>query len=150
MFLRKDIKKVKTGNQIVPFCNDCNSQDIETIQVCRKCGSHNTKVDWTDDRSAKSIYEDKEIHVYRCDRCGKEFDGFKTDNFITYTDCGEFVPYKPEYDYGASGTNYSLDIDLCKECKKLIVDRLNKELDEVAKREHVMEIVEEVITDGGK
>ena len=42
MFLRKEIRKIKTNNfRQVSFCKDCNSNEIETIQTCKKCGSHN-------------------------------------------------------------------------------------------------------------
>ena len=145
MFLRKNTKKIKTGTQVVPFCNVCNSQNIETIQVCKECGSHNIKVDWMDDRSAKSVYAEKETYVYKCDCCGKEFDGFVIDNIISYNNCGEFVPYKSSDDYGNCGTHYDLNKDLCNDCKQKIVDKLNKELDNVAKREHVLEILEELL-----
>lgn len=150
MFLRKDKKKIEKGTQLVPFCNSCNSQDIKTIQYCKKCGSHDIKSDWTDDRSSKKVYTEVETYVYKCDCCGKEFDGFKVDNIISYNDYGEFVPYKATDDYGDCGTHYDLNKDLCIECKHKITDKLNKEIGNISKREHVLEILEEVITNEGK
>lgn len=150
MFLRKDIKKVKVGTVLVPFCKDCDSNEVETIQTCKRCGSHNITADWQDDRSTKIEYAEKETYVYKCDCCGKEFNGFVVDNIISYNDWGEFVPYKSTDDYGDTGIHYNLDKDLCNECKQVIVDKLNKELDSISKKEHVMEILEEVISNDRK
>lgn len=152
MFLRKDIKKVKTGTVLVPFCKDCDSNEVETIQTCKKCGSHNITVDWQDDRSTKIEYAEKETYVYKCDCCGKEFDGFVIDDIISYNDYGEFVPYKSSFDdYGGNGIHYNLNKDLCNKCKQIIVDKLNKEIECISKEEHVIETLDNILkTKGGK
>ena len=72
MYLGKSIEKVAGSVQLVPFCSDCNSQNIETIQTCKCCGSHNITTDWFDDRSRKQTYEDCNVYIYKCDGCGKE------------------------------------------------------------------------------
>lgn len=139
MFLKKEIKKYSTGIQLVPFCEDCESQDIETIQTCRKCGSHNIKSDWFDERSQKPKYEEKEVYIYKCDRCGKEFDGFETSNVISYCD-GEFVPYKVD----DAEQEVSLDKDLCRDCMEVVVSELHKELYNLISTEHILNVAENV------
>ena len=139
LFLKKEIKKYSTGIQLVPFCEDCESQDIETIQTCRKCGSHNIKSDWFDERSQKPKYEEKEVYIYKCDRCGKEFDGFETSNVISYCD-GEFVPYKVD----DAEQEVSLDKDLCRDCMEVVVSELHKELYNLISTEHILNVAENV------
>ena len=147
MFLRKDIKKVETGKVLVPFCKNCNSQNIKTIRICKDCGSHNVTSDWMDERSTKTEYAEKEIYVFKCDCCNKEFNGFTIDKFISYNECGEFVPFRATDDHGNDvGTSFDLEMDLCEECKLVIVDKLNRELDNISRKEHVSSILEEVIT----
>ena len=37
MFLRKEVKRIKTGSyRQVSFCKDCDSDEIETIQTCKR------------------------------------------------------------------------------------------------------------------
>lgn len=147
MFLRKDIVKVKTGNIVVPFCKDCNSQEIETIQICKKCGSHNITADWMDDRSIKQEYAEKEVHIYKCDCCGKEFDGFKTDKFISYSE-GEFIcgkyDYNEDYDYEYP-ENWNLEDDLCNNCKQKLVDELNYEVSKIINIKHIDETYKRIL-----
>lgn len=70
-----------------------------------------------DERSAKQLYNEKEVYVYKCDCCGKQFDGFKVDNIISLN-YGEFVPYKSLDDYGNDcGIHFELDEDLCEDCQ---------------------------------
>lgn len=77
MFLRKETEKVKSGSyEIVPFCNDCSSYNIETIRTCKDCGSHNIKypknildINQEDTRGFKLVYKDKDIYYYKCDIC---------------------------------------------------------------------------------
>lgn len=144
MFLRKEVKKVKTGTtQVVPFCKDCDSQNIETIQTCKDCGSHDITSDWMDERSVKHVYEDKTFYVYKCDNCGKEFDGLEIDRFITFLD-GVFEPFKYE-DEDCENKLYLLDMDLCLDCKKKIAMKLNKEINNILQTKHVKDTVNKVI-----
>lgn len=139
MFLEKRLEKQKVGVRLVPFCIDCESQDIETIQTCKKCGSHNIKADWLDERSQKTEYEDVEVYIYKCDRCGKEFNGFNTSNIISYCD-GEFVPYKVD----DAEQEVSLDKDLCRDCMEVVVSELHKELYNLISTEHILNVAEKI------
>ena len=137
MFLEKRLEKQKVGTQLVPFCEDCESQDIETVQTCKKCGSHNIKSDWFDERSQKPKYEEREVYIYKCDRCNKEFNGFETPNIISYCD-GEFVPYKVD----DAEKEVSLDKDLCRDCMNDIVSKLHRELYNIISTEHILGVVD--------
>lgn len=144
MFLRKEVKRVKTGSyKQVSFCKDCDSDEIETIQTCKKCGSHNighpsfySMID-NDTRGLKPIYEDKEFYVYKCDNCGKEFDGLQVPNIISFS-YDEFVPYKVETEDQYESEIYTLPKDLCDDCKKLLVSKLNKQLEEITNKDNVL------------
>ena len=130
MYLRYELIKKQVGTRLVPFCKDCNSQEIETIQTCKKCGSHNITADWCDERSQKHEYKEEIIKLYKCDKCGKEFDGKKIDNFISYSS-GEFCNFhipQEELDYDIDNKVYCLQKDLCAECKQKICDTLNSKL----------------------
>lgn len=143
MFLRKEVKRVKTGSyKQVSFCKDCDSDEIETIQTCKKCGSHNighpsfySMID-NDTRGLKPIYEDKEFYVYKCDKCGKEFGKYidlLKSNIISYA-YGEFI-------YGAvedSEKVIPLNEDLCEDCINKLIYKLNKQLDEVTEQENIL------------
>ena len=137
MFLRNEIKQKQVGELLVPFCKDCNSQDIETIQICKKCGSHNITSDWTDKRSTRPEFKEYELHIYKCDKCGKEFDMLSSDKFIHFD--GEFYPFKGnEEEYPEEVKNYTLDLDLCINCKEKLVSILNKKLNKFISKENVL------------
>lgn len=140
MFIEKRIKKIKGNVQVVPFCQDCDSQDIETVRTCKKCGSYNITVDWMDERSAKQLYNEKEVYVYKCDRCGKEFEGQEVLNTISYCD-GEFKPYKSEFNEGFKCINYHIGRDLCEDCKQIVTDILNTELLHTLQEDHIETII---------
>lgn len=144
MFLRKEIKTIKTNSyKRVPFCKDCNSNDVEVIQTCKKCGSHNigypSFIDLCskDNRGMIPIYEDKELYIYKCDKCGKEFDGLNEPNIISYG-YDEFVLYKMDDD---DCKIYTLSKDLCNDCKKLLVNKLNRQLEEIIDKDNVLNIL---------
>jgi hypothetical protein len=140
MFIGKELRSVKTGKQIlVPFCNECNSQNIETIQVCRNCGSHNIKVDWQDDRSIKDEYEDRCAYIYKCDSCGEEYDGLQHANVISYS-TGEFISGESEY----SEKKYSMKRDLCPKCTKMLINTLNARIEEIIDEDNVMNIADNI------
>ncbi|WP_304393428.1 hypothetical protein [uncultured Clostridium sp.] len=142
MFLRKDIKQIQKGTLLVPFCKSCNSQNIETIQVCKDCGSHNVTSDWTDKRSQRLEFAELEVSIYKCDKCGKEYESRIDDNTISYD--GEFNPYScHDDDYGNYGyTNYNLSVDLCKDCKQKIVDKLNAKISKITSDSYIRELTE--------
>lgn len=146
MFLRKEIRKVKTNNfRQVSFCKDCNSNEIETIQTCKKCGSHNIGFpSFTDlcnvdeKRGIIPIYENKEFYIYTCDNCGKEFNGLEISNIISYG-YDEFLPYNTNNtDY----KTYTLPKDLCDDCKKALIDKLNKQLEEITNKDNVLNMLD--------
>lgn len=141
MFLRKEEKEIETGSvYIVPYCKYCDSQNIETKYICKDCGSNDIKVPtlFDDDKKAiKHRTEKKTVYIYKCDNCGDEFNAFtESQTEISYL-YGEFVPYKDDED----GKTYSLGRDLCNNCIKEIVDKLNKELDDITDKEHVNKVI---------
>ena len=140
MYLRDEVVNVKVGTRLVPFCKDCNSQEIETIQTCKKCGSHNITANWNDERSQRIEYKQEVRKIYKCDKCGKEFDGMKIDNFISY-DCGEFCNYhisEDELEYDTDNKVYCLQKDLCAECKQHICDSLNIQLRQLTHSDNIL------------
>lgn len=141
MFIERKIKSFATGTKIVPFCKECNSQNIETIQTCKNCGSHNITADWYDERSQRLEFAEVEVSIYKCDKCGKEYESKIDDNIISYD--GEFNPFgcsqSDEYcinDY----MNYNLCVDLCKECKQKIVNMLNAKISRITSDSYVREL----------
>ena len=143
MFLRKEVKRIKTGSYtLIPFCKDCDSEDIEIIKTCKHCGSHNignpTTFDLLSDdkKGVKPVYEDKNYYVYKCDKCGKEFGKYidlLKSNIISYA-YGEFI-------YGAvedSEKVIPLNEDLCEDCINKLISKLNKQLNEVTEQENVL------------
>ena len=147
MFLRKEIKEFNTGHiYLVPFCKDCDSQDIETIRICKKCGSHNVETpsiyENDDKRGHKKATEEREVYIYKCDKCGKEFNGKEVQSDITY-DCGEFLVGKHE-DIYCNSQIYTFKEDLCYDCLKKITIKLNKELDDINTMEHITKILKEI------
>lgn len=127
MYKGVEKKQIEVGNLCVPFCKDCNSQNI--VQVCKDCGSHNVSTDFLDDRSNKPNIKEYTAHIYICDKCGKEFDGLKVDGNISYCD-GEFMPYKMGDEYGEPLV-YSVPKDLCEDCKQKLTDKLNLKLEKI-------------------
>lgn len=150
MFLRNDKEKVKTGRyELVQFCADCGSENIRL--VCNKCGSHNIKhpafadLISDDKRGMHEIIEEREVHIYKCDKCEKEFDGLKVPKMISLAN-GEFMIGKAEDDYGNYADHeYSIEEDLCMDCMKQLVNELNKELDLVAEKDNVNYVKEKLL-----
>lgn len=146
MYIGKKKVKYKSGVQIVPFCRDCNSQEIETIQTCKKCGSHNigtpNLLD-NDIRGEKQLYKDGEEPFYKCDYCGKEFSGFQTPNKLIISEGLFMVGYNYElsnYDYV-----YTLDKDLCEGCLNKIKNKLNNKYRQLFNSEYVKNTVNELL-----
>lgn len=142
MFLRKECKKVKTHNyNIVPYCEDCSSYNIKVVRTCEDCGSHNIKfpdnmMDMLDDnRGFIPIYENREIYIYKCDICGKEFESKDTTNVISYDD-GYFCK-GPTYD----GKQISLLNDLCCDCLQKVLESLNTEIDKLTDTKHITKVI---------
>ena len=145
MFLNKEIKHRIKGTILVPFCKDCSSQDIR--YVCNKCGSHNITTDWTDKRSQRQEVEEYEVSIYKCDLCGKEFDGLKVDNYISYAD-GGFEPCNYNNFTDAENihfTNYQLPQDLCSDCKDKLGTYLTLKLIAFTSTENVNKLITEFI-----
>lgn len=153
MFVRKETKQVRNGTLVVPFCKDCNSQEIETIQTCKQCGSHNITSDWTDKRSQKIEYSGYETSIYKCDCCGKEYEGRKDDHIMSYVS-GEFDPYKyspdPDYPCIEDYTNYNLGVDLCKRCKQKFIDTLTAQLSFLTSESHIADLIDIFISKNKK
>lgn len=139
MFLRKENKKVKMPFvRAVPFCENCSSQNIETIQTCKDCGSHNISHDLFDSRSNKQEYETKEINIHICDICGKEFEQKQSNQCISYV-YGEFC--KGEYD--DPDKVYHISEDLCDECLDIKIQKLNNEIIKITEDSNVFKIIKD-------
>lgn len=155
MFIRKEEVEIPIGTKIlVPYCRECRSVEVETIKTCKKCGSHNVATpfvhNYEDYREGIGVQQEtkKETrHIYKCDICGKEFDGMKTDNYVSYAD-GEFerCNYKQFSDWETTEyTNYSLPKDLCEECKKKLATHLRVKLIDFTRERNINEIIKEYI-----
>lgn len=158
MFLREDVVKVKDGPaHLVHYCRDCNSTEVETIQTCKKCGSHNIANPYShtmEDYNEVGIiqnYKDKKVKIYRCDLCGKEFDGLKVDNYLSYGD-GEFNPCNSKnytdsdyFEYGDNFIDYQLQKDLCIDCKNKLKLFLDNKLAQFTSNDNIQELVESYI-----
>lgn len=145
MFLRKELKQDIKGTILVPFCKDCDSQDIEIIRTCKQCGSHNITEDWTDKRSQRVEVKEHEVSIYKCDICGKEFDGLNNDCYMSYAE-GDFEKsnYSNFYDSeNVDYINYQLSKDLCPECKSKSHTRLTLKLVDFLRPENINKIIEE-------
>lgn len=148
MFIERKTKTFETGTRLVPFCKECNSQNIETIQTCKDCGSHQITSDWTDIRSQRVEMEKREVLIYKCDKCGKEFEfcnRYNNSNIISYGD-GEFCPFErsndDDYYVGSDLVNYNLGIDLCNECKEEFVNKLNARLSKLVSESNINNLKE--------
>lgn len=145
MFLGKRKVEYDTHRiQLVPFCKDCDSQEIETIQTCKKCGSHNIGhggILEDDPRGEKRIIEEKEEPFYKCDYCGKEFNGFKTPNAISYVE-GDFeigsFPNETEY-------IYTFQKDICSDCLKKVKDKMQKDLTSLLNVYNLEKVADELL-----
>ena len=144
MFLRKETRKVKTGQyRLVQFCKDCGSENIRL--VCNKCGSHNIGHPAFDDilsndkRGMHEIEEEKEFIVCKCDNCGIEFDGSDWSQNIHYLE-GEFgsgsASQYTDYD---EGKTFNLHKDLCINCMLEFINKLNSKIDEIATEDFIFE-----------
>lgn len=147
MFLRKEKRKYKSGNyRMIPFCRDCDSIEVETVQTCKHCGSHNIGYPSFDDmisedkRGMLEIEKEKDVYIYKCDICGNEFDGIKIPSMVSYED-GEFMVGKFNNEYGTV-TEYGLDKDLCNECLTKLTSKLNSEIDNIVNKEHVIQVLD--------
>lgn len=146
MFLRKEVRKVKTGQyKLVQFCKDCGSENIRL--VCNKCGSHNIRHPAFDDmmsedkRGMHEIEEDKTFIVCKCDICGKEYDNKDWNHHIYYYE-GEFGAGKSDSDWYVQN-DFDLHKDLCNECMGKFVKNLNKKLDELTSESFILEQLDE-------
>lgn len=143
MFLRKETRKVKTGQyKMVQFCDDCGSENIRL--VCNNCGSHNIKhpafsdMLSDDKRGMHEIEKDKDFYVCKCDKCGKEFDSYDWNQNIYYYE-GEFGAGSYIDDDGYHcGKNYNLHQDICSECMSKLIKNLNKKLDEISNEAFIL------------
>ena len=147
MFLRKEVRKVKTGQyKLVQFCKDCGSENIRL--VCNKCGSHNighpafNDIMSEDKRGMHEIEEDKTFIVCKCDICGKEYDNRDWNQFIYYYE-GEFGAGKPDSDWYVQN-EFDLQKDLCNECMSKFVKNLNEKLEEITCKDFVFEQLKEL------
>ena len=147
MFLRKEEKKVyDRAYRLVSYCKDCDSKNIEIIHICKDCGSKNIKIpsynileNDNDEKAKVRDYTIKEFYIYKCDKCGKEFNGLTECNKFISEVYGEFIPYKDE-EYGGDNI-YEVKEDLCNDCLQKICDRLNKELEGICSKEHVNHVI---------
>ena len=147
MFLENRTVKYDTHRiQIVPFCKDCSSQEIETIQTCKKCGSHNIEqgsVYGDDPRGQKKIIEEKEEPFYKCDYCGKVFNGFKTPKTISFVDGSfEIGSYSNETDH-----ILSVEKDICMDCLEKVQRKLTLKLLSLLNEYSFKDIVEETLSE---
>lgn len=134
MYLRDEQIKKQVGSKLVPYCTECEGVEIETIQTCKHCGSHNIKFPniFKNDKNLGIVpeYEIYTAKIYKCDKCGNEFDGKKVDRYLSWCD-GEFESYKvseEQMEYDGDSILYYLDYDLCENCKKKIVNKLRLKL----------------------
>ena len=146
MFLRKEVRKVKTGQyKLVQFCKDCGSENIRL--VCNKCGSHNighpafNDIMSEDKRGMHEIEEDKTFIVCKCDICGKEYDNRDWNHHIYYYE-GEFGAGKSDSDWYVRN-DFDLHKDLCNECMGKFVKNLNKKLEELTCESFILEQLDE-------
>lgn len=142
MYLRREIKKFKEPyKKAVSFCKNCDSQNIEIIKTCMDCGSHDISSDYLDKRAEKQEYVDKDVFIFSCDCCDKEF--YKLDKskskYISYL-YGEFVPFYSD----EAEKYYELTDDLCEDCLKLVVDKLNKQLDDIALEDNIYNTIKNI------
>lgn len=149
MFLREEKREFKQGNTyVVPFCEDCDSQDIEVVRVCKNCGSHNitipTILGKDDPRSHRQDTFERNVCIYQCDSCGKEYDGDGKSSVISYD--GEFLVGKYEDEY-CDIKQYYFEEDLCYDCLKKLCNELNKEMDIINTKTHIDEVLEDIKND---
>jgi hypothetical protein len=144
MFVKKIKKSFETGTTyVVDFCKDCGSQDIKVEYSCNKCHSHNIghptyPIAQDDDpRMLKKETVEKDVYVYKCDICGKEFEfvGENHPNTIHY-DCDGFdIGY-----YEDAEKNYTLpNMDICKDCIQNVVNKLNYQVNKILDKDFVNE-----------
>ena len=134
MYIRDEQIKKQVGSKLVPYCADCECVEVETIQTCKHCGSHNIKFpNINDDNMNLGIvpeYHTYTAKIYKCDKCGDEFDGKKIDKYISWCD-GEFESFKvseEQMEFDGDSLLYYLDYDLCAKCKQEIVNKLRLKL----------------------
>lgn len=139
MFIKQNEIPDQTHIISVPFCKDCNSQNIEIVKTCKECGSHNISSDIFDKRSKKLGGNYIDVNVYKCDKCGKEFnlDEDEFCNIISICD-GEFLPYNTcsELD-----KKVELKEDLCRECRDKLVEQLNKDFDNLTETTYIEKVL---------
>ena len=151
MFLKKELVKIPIEPKIlVHYCRDCESTEVETIQICKKCGSHNiaspfshTLDDYKNGVGTKQKTKEVTKYFYKCDLCGKEFDGFNIDNYLSYGN-GEFEGCNYNNFSDAEDVdfiNYQLEKDLCSNCKSKVKAYLKLKLIDFTREENVKEII---------
>ena len=150
MYLGKEKMKYQDGIQYVFFCEDCGSQDIEIVKTCKQCGSHNVKKpsynilsENNDKRGIKTIYKEKEVPMYQCDSCGAKFSGIEDDNIITFDD-GEFCAGSHCDEYYSYGTEFTLPMDLCSDCRNKLISKLNNDINNITKQEYIENTLKEL------
>lgn len=144
MFLRNVTVKKPTGTKIlVHYCRDCNSTDVEIVQTCKKCGSHNIaspfshKIEDYNGVGVKQEMKDITMHFYQCDVCGKEFDGLEDSKYIHYD--SEFYPGKGYTEDYNDVVNFDLELDLCNACRQKLVFDLNKDLQNITTKDYILD-----------
>lgn len=138
MYLRKETKTIETGQYTkIPFCKDCNSEDIEIIKTCKHCESHNISYPSSynmvseDKPGLKPCTIDIDIYIFKCDNCGKEFEKELSPSVISFTDSFESV------DYGDDYISFTLNNDYCKECMETLLGDLNNQINNVLNQNNI-------------
>ena len=134
MFLRNGEKEICTNSYtIVPYCKDCGSQNIKITYECQDCKGNNvgnpSYFDILEEKGIKKNYKKEIVHIYSCDKCKKEFETLSQPTKVI------------SYVYG----EFNLDEDLCDDCLKEIIDKLNQKVEEICKKEYVNQVIEESI-----
>ena len=150
MFLRNEEKEICTNSYtIVPYCKDCGSQNIKITYECQDCKSNNvgnpSYFDILEEKGIKKDYKKEIVHIYNCDKCKKEFETLSQPTRIISYVYGEFVPYE-DNEYAEGSYKYNLDEDLCDDCLKEIIDKLNQKVEEICKKDYVNKVIEESIS----
>ena len=149
MYLGKDKKIVETGTTIVvPFCDDCGSQEVKAVYTCKNCKSHNIKfpniLDDDDERALKKETSEIDVYKYKCDICGKEYEWTTKNDTPSTIYCANNTfsvgQYYSDYD---EDFNYKFKQDVCPDCLNKIVEVLNSELENIFDSQHIENIKNE-------
>lgn len=142
MYLRKEKKTVETGTIIVvPFCDDCGSQEVKAVYTCQNCKSHNIKfpniIDKDDERGLKKETREIDIYKYKCDICGNEYEWTKKERPNTIHCEEDNFNTGPIFSDYSDGFNYTFKEDVCPDCLDKIISKLNKELNSIFDSKHI-------------